>query len=263
VEDDYDYWLMYDEWTFEQAAYLFNGQNPLIREKDPLSDLGIKRDIPFHEDIDNLNKLRLSQTEQQVFKTYHIFRKVDWKNYVDMAADPNFWYREAASPSAFISLAKDKQIELPPKLLEKWENINSPVKKDEEIEKTESDTTPLSVFRAEDESSHTPGDQPAPITEDPDSMEAQGDKVEGGDTCDMYPPFGDGKKNTGREWREPSRQLSIYFYKKHSGPTKNDLADYVLAELQARKWKGRGGKDISLDGVLKYGIDESLTFEPL
>jgi hypothetical protein len=104
---------------------------------------------------------------------------------------------------------------------------------------------------------------PDPITKDSGAMEDQDDKAEGGGTCDMYPPFGDGKKNTGREWREPSRRLSIEFYKKYSDPTKNDVARDVLAELKNRSWKGRGGKEITIVGVLKNGIDESLTFEPL
>jgi hypothetical protein len=98
-----------------------------------------------------------------------------------------------------------------------------------------------------------PGDHSNPRSKD--------DKAEGG-TCDIYPPIGGGKKNTGLEWRGPSRQLSIEFAENSSG-TKNAIAKKVLAKLQEINWKGRGGKEISIEGVLKYGIDESLTFESL
>ena len=86
-----------------------------------------------------------------------------------------------------------------------------------------------------------------PITEDLDSIEDQDDKAEGG-TCDMLPLFGDGKKNTGLEWRGPSKRLSIEFAENSSG-TKIAIAKIVLAKLQERNWKGRGGKKISIEGV--------------
>lgn len=115
--------------------------------------------------------------------------------------------------------------------------------------------------KQEDISSHTPTDQSVPITEDLDSMEDQGDKAEGGGTCDIYPSFGGSKKHTGHEWREPSKRLSKEIAKKYPRFTKDAIAKKVLTELHEKGWTGRGGSEIKIHSVLRNGIDESLTFE--
>jgi len=131
LKDLYDEWFTYPKWTFQEAAYLFNGQDPTKREKEPLSDIGTRRNIPFYKSLDDLHELKLSPREQKVFKTYHIFLRVDWKRYVDMNTDPNFCYRKAANPCVFLSLAKDMQLELPDELLRKAEKINPRVEESE------------------------------------------------------------------------------------------------------------------------------------
>jgi len=235
VTEFYDHFLKRGKWDSRQAALIFNGKDPRLYE----------RKISFPAKDNDYSRVKLNTWQWKAIDYYHIFETAeqsDWERCGADVSNPNFWFHtyKTASPRVFITLAKDKQLELPSELLEKWATENN-----------------ISSSKREDESSHTPTDQPDPITEDQD------DKVEGGGRCDMYPPFGDGKKNTGREWREPAKQLSIKFAEEYSDDDKNTIAGYVLEELKKRNWKGRGGKEIKISSVLKNGIDESLTFESL
>lgn len=119
MTDFYDRWLKIDPWNSELAAYIVNGKDPDL--------YGGK--VKFPNKIEDNYKINRKEWQRMVCWTHHIFesaRKDFWKRYVDLDSDYYFFlnHPKEASPNAFISFAIDKELDLPPELLEKWEKLN-------------------------------------------------------------------------------------------------------------------------------------------
>jgi len=102
-----DYWLAVDEWTFEEAALIFNSKDPdKYREQ-----------VNFSVDI---NRYKNSKWKLKVYHTHKIFKKVDWQKYA--GEDPSSFtsYSEKVNHNLYFAIAADKQLKLPDALVAKW-----------------------------------------------------------------------------------------------------------------------------------------------
>lgn len=117
MTDLYDDWLRFDKWNTKQAAFIFNGKDPSLNGDE----------VKFPDEIEDNYKLNKKEWQRKVCLYYHTFEVAEWRKYIDESLDPYLYFRhpKEASPCYFFSIAKDKQLELPPELLEKWEKSNS------------------------------------------------------------------------------------------------------------------------------------------
>jgi len=69
------------------------------------------------------------------------------------------------------------------------------------------------------------------------------------------------KDNNVDSWKSRSLQLSKEIYGKYPGKIKNSLAENIKKILDDEEYVNRNKKPVSLDSILKDGIDKSLTFK--
>jgi hypothetical protein len=125
---DYDYWLNHDKWNSEQAALIFNDKDQRLCGKQ----------IKFPAGDNNFSGVKPNAWQWKVLEYYFIFEKADWEKYADTKSDCYFYFHHPreASPSDFISLAQDKQLDVPGELLRKFEKIISRGKEPEKQDST-------------------------------------------------------------------------------------------------------------------------------
>ena len=108
----YNYWLNIDSWSFDEAAFILNGKNPELYEC-------VNNFDPSIGDFGNQNA---EKWQQEIYKTYCILRRAEWKKYAGDSA-PNITLNGKAHPRHIFNLATDKQLKIPDELLEKWKII--------------------------------------------------------------------------------------------------------------------------------------------
>ncbi len=133
MTDFYDYWLNIGEWNSKQAAFIVN-------DKDP--ELYAGR-VKFPNKIKENYKVNKKEWQRKIFRDYTIFETAtrdDWEKYVDKLSDDysyalfNWRPPKVASPNAFLSLARDKQMDFSDELLEAWGKSKTAIKGNEGIE---------------------------------------------------------------------------------------------------------------------------------